>query len=59
MIIFGEEARQKLMEGIDLVADTVAPTLGPQARTVILESEKPIIINDGVTIAKEINLRCF
>tara|TARA_R100001198_G_scaffold96816_1_gene88718 strand:- start:420 stop:1985 length:1566 start_codon:yes stop_codon:yes gene_type:complete len=55
MIIFGEEARQKLMEGIDLVADTVAPTLGPQARTVILESEKPIIINDGVTIAKHIS----
>jgi len=55
MIIFGEEARQKLMQGIDLVADTVAPTLGPQARTVILESEKPIIINDGVTIARHIS----
>lgn len=54
MIIFGEEARQKLMQGINLVADTVAPTLGPQARTVILESDKPIIINDGVTIAKHI-----
>ena len=54
MIIFGKEAREKLMQGINLVADTVAPTLGPQARTVILESEKPIIINDGVTIAKHI-----
>jgi len=54
MIIFGEEARQKLMQGIDLVADTVSPTLGPQARTVILESVKPIIINDGVTIARHI-----
>jgi chaperonin GroEL len=55
MIIFGKEAREKLMKGINLVADTVAPTLGPQARTVILESEKPIIVNDGVTIARHIS----
>ena len=55
MIIFGKEAREKLMEGINLVADTVAPTLGPQARTVILESDKPIIVNDGVTIARHIS----
>jgi len=55
MILHGNEAREKLLEGIDLVANTVAPTLGPQARTVVLQNEPPIIINDGVTIAKHIH----
>lgn len=54
MIVFGEEAREKLLNGINLVADTVAPTLGPQARTVVLHGPKPVIINDGVTIARHI-----
>ena len=54
MIIFGKEAREKLLTGINLVADTVQPTLGPQARTVVLQGERPIIINDGVTIARHI-----
>ena len=52
MILHGKEVKQKLLEGINLVADTVSPTLGPQARTVILQGEPPVIINDGVTITK-------
>jgi chaperonin GroEL len=55
MILYGKEARDKLMEGINLVAKTVKPTLGPQARTVVLQNNPPIIINDGVTIAKHIH----
>lgn len=54
MIVFGKDARDKLLEGINLVANTVSPTLGPQARTVVLQSHTPVIINDGVTIAKHI-----
>jgi chaperonin GroEL len=52
MILHGKEVKEKLLEGINLVADTVSPTLGPQARTVILQGEPPVIINDGVTITK-------
>ncbi len=52
MILHGSEVKEKLLQGINLVADTVSPTLGPQARTVILQGEPPIIINDGVTITK-------
>ena len=52
MILHGKEVKQKLLDGINLVADTVSPTLGPQARTVILQGEPPVIINDGVTITK-------
>ncbi|UVF62513.1 chaperonin GroEL [Poseidoniales virus YSH_150918] len=55
MIIFGEEVRKKLLEGINLVADTVKHTLGPQAKTVILQGNPPVIINDGVTITKHIS----
>ena len=55
MIINGEEVKEKLLEGINLVANTVKPTLGPQARTVILQNNPPVIINDGVTITKYIN----
>ena len=55
MILFGEEVKEKLLQGINLVADTVRPTLGPQARNVILQGNPPIIINDGVTIAKYIS----
>tara|TARA_R110001592_G_scaffold43687_5_gene141312 strand:- start:3306 stop:4811 length:1506 start_codon:yes stop_codon:yes gene_type:complete len=55
MIIKGKEVKEKLLEGINLVADTVKPTLGPQARTVILQNNPPVIINDGVTITKYIN----
>lgn len=55
-IIYGREAQDKLMQGVDLVANTISVTLGPKARTVILKKHnKPIIINDGVTIAKAIS----
>lgn len=55
MIINGEEVKQKLLQGIDLVANTVKPTLGPQAKTVILQGNPPVVINDGVTITKYIS----
>jgi chaperonin GroEL len=55
MIINGKEVKQKLKEGIDLVANTVKPTLGPQAKTVILQGNPPVVINDGVTITKYIS----
>ncbi len=57
-ILYGEEAREKLLEGIDTVANAVKVTLGPAARTVVLEKSwgSPSIINDGVTIAKDIEL---
>ena len=54
MIIHGKEVKEKLLQGINLVADTVKPTLGPQAKTVILQGNPPIVINDGVTITKYI-----
>ena len=55
MILNGKEVKHKLLEGIDLVANTVKPTLGPQAKTVILQNNPPVIINDGVTITKYIS----
>jgi len=57
-IIFGEYARQALLRGINKVADTVKVTLGPKGRTIILDRpSSPLISNDGVTIAKEIELK--
>ena len=57
-IIFGEEARKSLQIGIDKLADTVKVTLGPKGRNVVLDKKfgAPLITNDGVTIAKEIEL---
>ncbi len=57
-IIFGEDARKKLQSGIDQLANTVKVTLGPKGRNVVLEKKygNPLITNDGVTIAKEIEL---
>ncbi len=57
-IIFEEDARKGLLKGIDAVADAVKVTLGPKGRNVILEKKfgSPQIVNDGVTIAKEIEL---
>lgn len=57
-IVFQEEARKSLLKGIDAVADAVKITLGPKGRNVILEKKfgAPQIVNDGVTIAKEIEL---
>ncbi len=57
-IIFGEDARQALLRGLDKVANIVKVTLGPRGRTVILDkSSSPLVSNDGVTIAKEIELK--
>ena len=58
-IVFNEEARKGLLKGIDAVADAVKVTLGPKGRNVILEKKfgAPQIVNDGVTIAKEIELQ--
>jgi chaperonin GroEL len=56
-IIYGENARQSLIKGIDKVANTVKVTLGPKGRTVILDRHSPLVSNDGVTIAKEIELK--
>ncbi len=57
-IIYGEEARKALQAGIDTLADTVKITLGPKGRNVVLDKKygAPLITNDGVTIAKEIEL---
>ena len=57
-INYGEEARKKLLSGVDQLADTVKITLGPKGRNVLLEKKygSPLITNDGVTIAKEIEL---
>ena len=58
MIVFGEDARKKLQSGIDQLADTVKVTLGPKGRNVVLGKKygAPLITNDGVTIAKEVEL---
>ena len=58
-IVFQEEARKSLLKGIDAVADAVKVTLGPKGRNVILQKKfgAPQIVNDGVTIAKEIELQ--
>ncbi len=57
-IIYGEEARKALQKGVDQLADTVKITLGPKGRNVVLERKygSPLITNDGVSIAKEIEL---
>ena len=57
-IIYGEEARKSLQSGINQLADTVKITLGPKGRNVVLDKKygSPLITNDGVTIAKEIEL---
>ena len=57
-IIYGEDARKSLQAGIDKLADTVKITLGPKGRNVVLDKKfgAPLITNDGVTIAKEIEL---
>lgn len=57
-IIYGEEARKALQAGIDKLSDTVKITLGPKGRNVVLDKKygAPLITNDGVTIAKEVEL---
>ena len=57
-IIYGEEARKAIERGVNQLADTVKITLGPKGRNVVLDKKfgAPLITNDGVTIAKEIEL---
>ena len=57
-IKFAEDARAAMLRGVDKLADTVKVTLGPKGRNVVLEKSygSPLITNDGVTIAKEIEL---
>ena len=57
-VLYGTEARNALMSGVDKLADTVKITLGPKGRNVVLDKKygAPLITNDGVTIAKEIEL---
>ena len=57
-ILYGEDARKALMNGVNRLADTVKITLGPKGRNVVLDKKfgSPLITNDGVTIAKEIEL---
>ncbi|MBI4287965.1 MAG: chaperonin GroEL [Chloroflexi bacterium] len=58
-ITYGEEARRSLKKGVDILADTVKITLGPRGRNVVLDKKfgPPAVISDGVTIAKEIELK--
>ena len=58
ILSYGEDARRSLMAGVDKLADTVKITMGPKGRNVVLEKPfgSPLITNDGVTIAKEIEL---
>lgn len=57
-ILFGEESRRAMQRGVDVLADTVKVTLGPKGRNVVLDKKfgSPLITNDGVTIAREIEL---
>ena len=57
-IKFSSDARAAMVRGVDTLADTVKVTLGPKGRNVVLEKAfgSPLITNDGVTIAKEIEL---
>ena len=57
-ILFGAEARRSMQKGVDVLADTVKVTLGPKGRNVVLDKKfgSPLITNDGVTIAREIDL---
>ena len=58
-LVFHQEANAKILAGVSLLANAVRPTLGPKARTVVLEKSygAPTIINSGVVIAKEIELK--
>ncbi|MEW6093305.1 MAG: TCP-1/cpn60 chaperonin family protein, partial [Chloroflexota bacterium] len=57
-LVFSEDARRRLQQGIDIVANAVATTLGPKGRNVALDRKfgSPTITHDGVTVAKEIEL---
>src|SRR5476649_393519 len=58
-IVYGEESRQAVLRGVNKLADAVKVTLGPQGRNVVLDKKfgSPTITKDGVTVAKEIELK--
>src|SRR5919206_4702030 len=58
-VVYKEEARHALMRGVDKLADAVKVTLGPKGRNVVLDKKfgSPLITKDGVTVAKEIDLK--
>ena len=57
-MLFRSEAREKILRGVNAVADAVRVTLGPRSKCVLIERKfgAPLVCNDGVTIAKETNL---
>src|SRR5450756_617503 len=59
MIVYGEDARQRVLKGVNKLADAVKVTLGPKGRNVVIEKKfgSPTITKDGVTVAKEIELK--
>ncbi len=59
-LFFESEAREKILKGATLLANAVRVTLGPKSKCVLIERTfgKPIVCNDGVTIAKEVSLKC-
>ncbi|HIL25861.1 MAG TPA: chaperonin GroEL [Nitrospinaceae bacterium] len=59
VLIFSQEAREKLLEGVNLLADAVKTTMGPSGQNVIIESSNgpPVLTKDGVTVARSINLK--
>ena len=59
-IIYNEEARRKILDGVNHLADTVKLTLGPKGRNVVIDKKfgSPTITKDGVTVAKEIEVQC-
>ena len=61
IILYQEDARRALERGMDILSEAVSVTLGPKGRNVVLERKygAPQIVNDGVTIAKEIELQLF
>ena len=58
-ILHGEESRQSILRGVNILADAVKVTLGPEGRNVVIEKKfgSPLITKDGVTVAKEIELK--
>jgi len=58
-LCFNEEARDKILKGVEKLADAVAVTLGPKGRNVVLDKKfgSPTVTKDGVTVAKEIELK--
>ncbi len=57
---FGDDARQKMLAGVNVLADAVKVTLGPSGRNVVIEKVygDPVITKDGATVAKDVNLEC-